>query len=152
MSKTAAELMAELERDPEFVRRRAEREADLETRAASHKRDEATLVSQIRAVGYPIDSVYDFVNGTSTYQDAYPVLVQHLDEPHDERIREGIIRALTVRDLDEKSLAALLANFRDESNRYLKWVLANALETALPASRKRELPEIAEVFASDPFR
>jgi len=42
------------------------------------------------------------------YERAYPLLVRHLRVKHHPRVREGIIRALTVKDGDELVWKALL--------------------------------------------
>jgi hypothetical protein len=150
-SKTASELLKELEADPEYLERIAKRDAAVAEQARACARDEAALVAELRSLGHAVESVYDLVNTASPYPALYPVLVRHLDEPHRERIREGIIRALTVKDAATTAQDALFRHFQHESNRYLKWVLANALKTVMPYRERRKHPEIAEVYRADPF-
>jgi hypothetical protein len=153
---TAAELLARLAKDPEYQAKRKEQEAALAQLAAACAADEQGLVAEIRATGYAIDSVYDLVNNAQhpylvrrflgPYPNAYPALVRHLGLPHHPRIREGIIRALTVRDGGSQVETALLAAFEGEAVPALRWVLANALRTAMPYHRRRRRPEIAAAF------
>ena len=159
-AKTAAEFLRELEADPELRANRQRQERELTERATVHAADERELVTEIRAAGYEVDSVYDLVNNTphpvlprkfiGPYPRAYPALLRHLDMPHGKPIREGIIRALTVRDGGPEVEAALFRAFSKEDHPDLRWVLANALKVAMPYHRRRKHPEIAAVFAGQP--
>ena len=151
--------MEQLGRDPEYQERRREQDERLARLAAACARDEQMLVKQIHAVGYKITSVWDLVNNSphpflprafvGPYERAYPILVRHLSLAHHPRIREGIIRALTIKDGGALVEEALLESFRGERDRGLRWVLANALKTAMPYRRRRHLPEIAAAYRED---
>jgi hypothetical protein len=153
MRKTAAELLAELEGNPAWVAARDERERELAVRQREFARLEAPLVSALRGAGFDIDSVWDLVNNSphpflqrrfvGDYSKAYPILVEHLGRPYDPKIREGIIRALTVRDGGQSVEHALFAAFQAEVELTARWVLANALKVAMPYQRRRKHPEIA---------
>jgi hypothetical protein len=155
---TAAESLARLEADPEWRARRDAREADFEARRAQHHAEEELLVGEIRAAGYDIESVWDLVNNrphpvlergfTGPYPDAVPVLIRHLTLAHPPKVREGIIRALTIRLPGREVEDALLAAFRAEMDPSLRWVLASALRTAMPYHRRRRLPEIKAAYES----
>lgn len=118
--------------------------------------DESQLVEEIRQCGYAVNSVYDLVNNsphpvlerafTGPYEKAYPVLIKHLDLDHERIIREGIIRALTVKDGGKEVEEALLKQFNSEENSDTKWVLANALKTAMPYHRRKKYPEIGRFY------
>jgi len=154
--KTAADLMAELEADPKWVAERDRRDREFEAFDKVLATDEALMVAEIRTLGYEIDSVWDLVNNTphpvlerrfiGGYEDAYPALVRHLGLPHHRRIREGVIRALTVRDGGRLVEAALLAALHEETDPVLKWVLGNALRVAMPYRRRQKYPEIKEAL------
>ena len=153
---TAAELAAKLAVDPAYQARVRERDAELGRRAAECAADERLMVAEIRRLGYDIDSVWDLVNNAphavlkrrfvGPYPRAYPVLVRHLSVDHTPAVREGVIRALTVRDGGVLVEAALLAEFEREQRPPLRWVLANALRIAMPYSKRRRRPEIAEAY------
>ena len=74
------------------------------------------------------------------------MLTRHLKIPHHPRVREGIIRALTVRDGGELVWQALLHEFQRETDAGLRWVLANALKVAMPYRKRVKYPEIAHAF------
>ena len=94
---TAAELMAKLNADPEFVAKRAREEEERQKRAAEWRRAEAPLVEELRAAGYAVESAWDLVNTTAPYPTALPILLDHLQRPYPAAVREGIARALAVR-------------------------------------------------------
>ncbi|MDH1265780.1 hypothetical protein [Pseudomonas sp. GD03944] len=118
--------------------------------------DEQALVAAANALGYAIESVWDFVNNTprpgldspftGPYERAYPMLIEHLRQPHHPRIREGIIRALTVKDGGEAVWSALYQAFTEETDNLQRWTLANALSIAMPPRQRAQHPEIARVF------
>ena len=153
---TASELIERLERDPDYRARRAQQDAASAEKAAVCAADEKQLVSEIRALGYDIDSVYDLVNNTphpvltrrflGPYPRAYPILVRHLHLEHHPAIREGVIRSLTIRDGGVPVEKALLDEFDRETDKHLRWVLASALKTAMPYSKRRRRPDIAATF------
>lgn len=97
-SKTAAELIAELEADPDYVARRDEAESQRQRSQIEWRRAEAPLTEQLRQAGFEVDSAWDLVNTSSPYPEALPILLAHLGRPYPDRVREGIARALAVRD------------------------------------------------------
>jgi hypothetical protein len=158
--KSAEDLLRELESNPAWVRERDARDATLAKRAAELAADERELISNIRAAGYDVDSVYDLVNNAphpvlqrrfvGPYPNAYSVLVQHLSVPHAGPIREGIVRALTVRDVGPSVSEALLNGLRRETDSGLRWVFANALRVAMPVRQWRKHPEIIAALNAPP--
>lgn len=149
---TAAEAIAQMESDPEYQARLAEMEIQ---RAELHRRcaeDERLLVRELRALGLKVGSVYDLVNNTphpvlerrfvGPYPEAYPVLLKHLAISHEQNIREGIIRALIVKDLPEEGKEILLEQLRQEENKLHRCCLALACRKALGRKRASTYPEI----------
>jgi hypothetical protein len=65
---------------------------------------------------------------------------------HRKEIREGIIRALTMKDGGREVETALLDCFQSEVDDNLRWVLANALRSAMPHLRRQTFPEIKRVL------
>ncbi len=153
---TAKEIIDKLHADPEWVAAREAEEKEREERGKLALADEAELVHKIRDLGYDIDSVWDLVNNAphpvlerrfiGPYERAYPALIQHLQLPHLERVREGIVRALTVKDGGDLLEEALLLELGREEDPGLRWVIANALRVAMPYHRRRKHPEIKEAL------
>ena len=104
------------------------------------------LVAELQESGIEVKSVYDLVNTSQPYSSAYPILVRHLKLSHDRATREGIIRALTVKDAGPIAEAVLFAEFQVERDPILKWVLANALQTVMPYKKRKKFPEISKAL------
>lgn len=152
----AEDLLKELESDPKWVAERDAREKEHARRDEEIAKHERKLVSEIRGIGYEIDSVWDLVNNAphpvlergfiGPYERAYPILIRHLKLPYIREVREGIIRALTIKDGGPELEAALLDEFYKEQDPAMKWVLGNALRTAMPYHRRRKHPLIREAL------
>jgi hypothetical protein len=96
--KTAAELMAELEADSDVVAQRHQREVELRRQEEEWQRAEAPLAEELRRAGVQVDSAWDLVKTPEPYPAALPILLEHLERPYPDRVREGIARALAVSD------------------------------------------------------
>jgi hypothetical protein len=93
---TAAELLAQLEKDPAFVARRNDQERRRQANAEALRAEESPLISELEAAGYEVGSVWDLANSESDYRDLVPLLLSHLARPYASAIREGIARALGI--------------------------------------------------------
>ena len=60
--------------------------------------EEKPLVDDLYEAGYKLESVWNFVNTNRLYLGALPVLLKHVQLPYHERIKEGIVRALRVKE------------------------------------------------------
>ncbi len=149
-SKTAEELIKELNNDSEFLKRKKGKEDHIQQLAEVCAKDEEELVSELNnelsKIDCHITSVWDLVNSVNSYQVVYPILQKHLFISHHSRIREGIIRALTVKDVGKDIETALFECFKDEQNQDIKWILANALKTVMPYYRRKNYQEIKKVY------
>jgi len=93
---TAAELLAQLESDPEWVARRDQRNAEMARVTAQHHQAEAPLVEALREAGLEVESAWDLVNTATPYPAALPILLEHVGRPYPDAVRDGIARALAV--------------------------------------------------------
>jgi hypothetical protein len=139
---TAAEALTSMRSDPEFVRRAEEREQNrkaVETRLAGEERN---LLADLAAVGFDVGSVWELVNSPNPYPSAIPILCKHLSLPYDTKIREGIARALTVREARGTPGRIILTELQrpvEQSPRAVRWALANALTVAGDVSMIEQL-------------
>jgi hypothetical protein len=138
--------MRELAADPCHQRIVRERQPTAAASRAETATEETLLRAEFRRAGIAVRSVWDLVNTSSPYQELYTVLLRHLTLSHHPRIREGIVRALTVKDAGEDVERALLREFQSETEPQLRWALANTLTTAMPYHRRKKHPEIRRVF------
>lgn len=151
---TAEQLLAEREKDPEWVAMRAAQDAEYAARQARHRAEEQPIVADLRSVGYRVNSVYDLVNTADGYPDAVPVLIDHLLRPYGDRIKEGIARALTVREARGVAGPALVEALRDSegNDRACRWALANALTVAADRADRDAIKALIEAEANDDVR
>ena len=95
---SATELMAQLQNDPEYQRKMQAAEAERQARAEEFRRAEQPIVSDLRAAGLEVDSVWDLVNTAVPYPAALPVLLKHLQlGGYPGRVMESLGRALAVK-------------------------------------------------------
>lgn len=125
---TAADLLAELEADPDFVARRRARREHAKKQEEELKSAEAPLVEDLRAAGFTdVESSWDLVNTSTPYPEAVPILLMHLQRPYPDRTREGIARALAVPEA-RSAWANLLRSYeREDASSRAKDGLAVAL-------------------------
>ena len=136
--------MQELESDPEWVRKRDGREAARQERARMLAENAAPLVAALNAAGFAVTSVYDFVNSANTYDDGIPILVEHLSHDYHDRIREGIIRALSIPAAREIAGPTLMQQFPLTADPNMRFVIANALSQMYRYSEVDQLEGISE--------
>jgi hypothetical protein len=110
--------------------------------------DQRGILAEFLAAGVRVKDIGELVNTSAPYRELYPILVRHLDLPHERSIRECIIRSLTMKDARDIAEAELLRHFQSESDPHLRWVLANALKTVMPYHKRKKFPEIAHAFAN----
>lgn len=146
---TATELMARLNQDPEFDRRRQEQDDHFRLLKKRFERAESPLVEALSdIVGVSVKSVWDLVNTKREYRSAIPVLVAHLRYEYPYRIREGIARALTVKYAGEDACATLVNEFRKLPNAVdiaevgFRWALGNAISVS---AEKSDFDEVVEL-------
>jgi hypothetical protein len=92
----------------------------------------------------PVGDLWDLVNSKIQYRSAVPVLInwlQHVDSrvaaPNQPKVREGLVRALTVSAARPAAAPVLLDEFRrprDPSRLGFSWAVGNALSVVADAS------------------
>jgi hypothetical protein len=150
--KSATELLAELEADPEWVARRNERDRAMEEKKTALRIAQQPLLEELASVGWRVASVWDLVGTRAPYPEAIPVLLKHLPRPYPLPIRDGIARALAVPEA-HRGWAQLAQEFEKETDSTsksgvsgMKWALALALAAA---STDAELDQVLR-WVSDP--
>jgi hypothetical protein len=131
---SAADLMKQLQSDPDWVRenagRVAHREAAAEQLRQEYRQEEIPLLAELANIGIKIDSIWDLVNAKSGYPSAIPTLTAYLQGVDHPRLREGIARALTVPEARGIAARVILEELQRPSGQSpppVQWALANAL-------------------------
>src|SRR5262249_14407375 len=96
------------------------------------KEEGAMVVAALRKAGVNANSVYDLVNSKRSYPKAIPVLVEFLSKVSDDRIKEGVARALGVKEAKGIAAKPLIREFErypseTPSQKHTKWAIGNAL-------------------------
>jgi hypothetical protein len=142
---TASELLRDLAEDTDYRAMLAAKEQIREDFERVLDTDEESLISDLRAVGCNVGSVWDLVNTADTYVDAIPVLLNHLQIAHHPRTREGIVRALTVPEAKGVAFNVLMEEFLKASldrEPELKWLLAGCLAESATVVDVRRIIEL----------
>lgn len=147
-------FLRELANDPEYLAMRIKMDAEHEAAKERGRIEEAMLLADLRRVGYRLESVWDFVNSADSYPEAIPVLLDHLRRPYSDIHREGIARALTVREARGLAGPAMIDLLRDETvtGAQLRWALANALTIVADRADRDGIKALIDVEKSDDVR
>lgn len=100
--------------------------------------------------GLEVSSIYDLVNTSIPYPKAIPVLLRLLPDVTDERIKEGVVRALTIKEARGIAAKPLIREFiqipgydpTSSLSVILKWAIANALSVVADDSVFEEIAEL----------
>lgn len=142
----ASEFLQQLEENPEYQRQIKEKQASLKSIHDEWDRAEMPLIQSLRDSGYEVDSVWDLLEWVEPYSDLIPLLLKeyHLDYP--ERIKEGVVRALTVPEAAGIASKPLIEAFKAQpttSPPGLKWVIGNAIMVTMTLDNVDEVIQLA---------
>jgi hypothetical protein len=145
---TAKEEQDVLDRDPKYRAMMAEKEKRWAEMEALLRTDEKPLVDALSVSGRSVKSVWDLVNTAESYPEAIPVLAEHLSRPYHIRTREGIARALAVKEARGPVAHIVLAELKkmteakDPTDESYRFALTNALVTIGDASMQDDLRQM----------
>lgn len=121
-----------------------EAEAPRRRHSAELAVDETPLRNDLATAGVTVETVYEFVDGDAPPLAAVPVLIRHLREPHDRRLYEVILQALSYPQLRDLALEPLTVWFLEQQDRVMRWVGANALASMATLEELDAVPGIYE--------
>lgn len=116
--------------------------------------DDASVCEALHEVGIAARSVYDLVNTSQSYPEAVPILIQFLSKPIHEKVKEGVARALTVKEAKGVAIEPLAHEFERTPNELasLKWALGNAFTVVADDACFDRLSALARDRAQGPGR
>jgi HEAT repeat protein len=99
-------------------------------------KEELDLVKELNLIGQNINSVWDLVNSKQSYQDAIPILLAYVTKDFHDRNREGIVRALAVKEAIGKASPVLLDEYNKipKDKMLLRWSIGNTIYTTVSES------------------
>lgn len=101
--------------------------------------DEDKILKELQQVGIRINSIYDLVNTVESYSQGLPILIEFLRKGiSDDRIKEGIIRSLAVKEAKGLAGTALLQEYNKipKDKMMLRWAIGNALQVVITDEEK----------------
>jgi HEAT repeats len=125
--KSAAELMAELQKDPEYVARMRQREQQQRSNVENYSRIAEPILKELGARGYRVNTIGELVQGKAEYRSAVPILLHWLPRITDPQVKEDIVRTLSVPWAKPTAAPGLIDEFRKADNAELRWAIANGL-------------------------
>jgi hypothetical protein len=153
---TAKEHGEMLDKDPKYQAMMAEKRRQWAEQAAVLRKDAEPLVAALTAVGWPTTvqqlgetrSVWDLVNTTEPYPHLLETLADHVTRPYHKRTREGISRALAVREARGTRIPRVLMDElkketdpKEGLNTY-RWALINTLALIGEESLKHDVQQL----------
>jgi HEAT repeat protein len=111
---------------------------------------EAPILAELATAGFPSRSLSDLRHSGARYRDAVPVLLHWLTQVSDPKVKEEIVRALSVPWAKPGATKPLIDQFRlvdaavDPNGMGLRWVIGNALEVLFDDAEFAEFVELVE--------
>jgi len=109
--------------------------------------DMTEIRTELQKVGIEIVNIYDLVNSNKRYPAAIPVLSDLLKKGiEDTKIKEGVIRALTVKDAAGVSNKALIEEYNriPKNETSIRWAIGNAFYTIIKNDDAENILQIVQ--------
>jgi HEAT repeat protein len=95
------------------------------------------IKTELEKVGIIINDIYDLVNTNEPYPSAIPILLHLLEQGvEDVKTKEGIVRALAVKEAIGKANPILIAEYNKvpKDKMMLRWAIGNTIYTTITES------------------
>jgi HEAT repeat protein len=128
--KSAAELMVELNADPDYVARMRQRERLRAEEGADYQRVLAPVLKDLEAIGFNLRSLDELRRGAVDYPAAVPILLGWLAKTENLDLKEDIVRTLSLPWVAEDVAKAFNSEIQRTdipSSDGLRWAIANGL-------------------------
>lgn len=114
----------------------------------TRKEEDQRIAEALNFAGLKVSSVFDLVNTRQSYGKAITVLVKLLPTLHDPVIKEGVVRALAVKEARKAAVCPLIEEYKnidpsDQKQELLRWSVANTLSVI---AEDPEFDEIASLL------
>lgn len=144
---TAAEYESELKSDPQWVELQKNKEIEHCRRQEEIKQQEKPFVDALNKAGINIESAWDLVNSPNNYSHTIDLLIEQLQKPYPDIVREGIARSLAIQE-SKKYWNLLVEMYKVEQGSRTKEGLAIALSVAVNDSL---MPELVDLLKNRDF-
>lgn len=139
---------------PEWVAEHEAREAAALALKLRSQAEQELLLADLRRAGYRLESVWDLVNTAESYPEVIPVLLNHLRRPYGDGVKEGIVRALTLRETRGIAGSAMIEMLHDtpEAGFLLRAAVANALTVVADRADRDAIEALIETETNEDVR
>lgn len=144
LPKSAADLMVELEKDPEFVARAKRREQQQRAAVENYSRVAEPIVRELGTQGYRVNTIGELVRSGAEYRTAVPILLHWLPRIADLQVKEDIVRALSVPWAKPNTAPVLIDEFQKTDSPGLRWAIANGLAVVADDSVFEDLERLVQ--------
>lgn len=102
------------------------------------------LVKELQTIYSNVNSVWDLVNTKVKYPELIPILTKHLTKEYHPNIKEGIVRALTVKEAKGIACRVIIDEYKKASkdNFYYAWSYGNTMKVIITKDYLNEIIEI----------
>ena len=128
--KSAAELMAELNADPDYNARMRQRERQERENAENYRQAAEPILRDLAASGFKVQNLRELRQAGTEYPGAVPILVRWLPKIENAQVKEDLVRTLSVPWAAPEAVPALIAEFKRTGGQQsdgLRWAIANGL-------------------------
>ena len=128
--KTAAELIAELQKDPAYNMRARQREAEQRRNVDDYARAAAPLLQDLAAHGIQIKAVAELRSKRESFLTALPFLLKWLPVITQPQVRSDLVNTLATPWASPVAAKPLIKEFKREaadSDESIRWAIGNAL-------------------------
>jgi hypothetical protein len=147
--KTAAELMAELQKDPDYLARARFREQQQRANTEAYAKAAGPLLTELDQAGFRVGSIGELRQRETPYHAGVPILLRWLPRVDHPPLKEDIVRTLSVPWAGPSAAPALIAEFKragtdDPAGTSLRWAIANALAVVADDSVFEEIVRLVQ--------
>lgn len=109
--------------------------------AIERAKEHQGLTDELAEIGINIVNIWDLVNTKVKYPKAIPILIKHLQFDYSDKIKEGIVRALTVPEAKGLVVPFLIKEYLQLPNnkKNLKWIIGNAVNVTITKSESTDI-------------
>lgn len=108
------------------------------------------FLNELKVLGLNISSVWDLVNTSQSYPNAISILINHLSRPYHRRNKEGMVRALAVKEAKGVACRAIIdeylitpkENVHHPSNFHYRWAFGNTMSVIITEEYVDEVIDI----------
>jgi hypothetical protein len=116
-----------------------------QARKSREDQENARIVAALREAGIEVTSVFDLVKRPQAR--AIPVLLPYLHEDLDPWIKQGVVRALSIKPASSLALRPMLNEFKQPNiSDGLRWAIGNAISIL---ATKEVLGELLELVSEN---